>query len=242
MANAVRHLFSLVTEEDPKTFKGVQLQDLPDLEKTFELNINVFQLIEKENGKITAQIVQRSCRRYKDTMTLNLYKNYFSPITNLDRYCQTSKCRVCGKLWKTVWHMCCHEHTCKQVTKKKFVGGSFQLETTVFELLADEGIMVKEEDRYYPYCITYDFESYFWKENLPASSKKLIWEAKHVPFSVSICSNAQGHQEPQCFVTEGDPQELVSKMIDYMHQIQQIAQTYLHEKHSDYYNTLCKLL
>ena len=45
MANAVRHLFSLVTEEDPKTFEGVQLQDLPDLEKKFELNINVFQLM-----------------------------------------------------------------------------------------------------------------------------------------------------------------------------------------------------
>ena len=112
----------------------------------------------------------------------------------------------------------------------------------MFELLADEGIIVMEEDRYYPYCITYDFESYFWKENLPQSSEKLTWEAKHVPLSVSICSNVPGYQEPQCFVTEGDSQELVSKMIDYMHQIQQIAQAHLHEEHNDYYNTLCELL
>ena len=242
MANAVRHLFSLVTKEDSKTFEGVQLQDLPELEKKFELNINVFQLIEKEDGKITAQIIQQSCRRYEDTMNLNLYKNHFSLVTNLDRYCQTSECRVCGKLWKTVWQMSYHERTCNQVTKKKFVGGSYQPEPTVFELLTDEGIMVKEAHRYYPYCITYDFESYFWKEDLPQSSEKLIWETKHVPLIVSICSNVPGYQEPQCFVTDGNSEELVNKMVDYMHQIQQMAQTYLHEEHSDYFNALCELL
>ena len=60
-----------------------------------------------------------------------------------------------------------HEKTCNQVTKKKYVGGSYQPEATVFELLEDEGIMVPEEDRYYPYRITYDFESYFLKKDLP---------------------------------------------------------------------------
>ena len=135
-----------------------------------------------------------------------------------------------------------HERTCNQVTKKKYVGGSYQPEPTVFELLADEDIMVKEEDRYYPYRITYDFESYFLKEDLPRSSQKLTWEAKHVPLSVSVCSNVPGYTEPQCFVTEGNPQELVNKMVDYMHQIQETAQTYLHEQHSHYYNALCQLL
>ena len=242
MMNATRHLFSLVSTEDPKTFKGVQLQDLPDLEKKFKVNINVFHLIEKEDGKITAQIVQRSCRRYEDTMNLNLYGNHFSLITNLDHYCQTSECRVCGKLWKTVWQMSYHERTCDQVTKKKFVGGSYQPEPTVFELLADEGIIIPEEDRYYPYRITYDFESYFLKDDLPASSEKLTWEAKHIPLSVSVCSNVPAYQEPQCFVTKGNPQELVSKMVDYMHQIQTRAEVHLHEEHSDYYNALLELL
>ena len=101
---------------------------------------------------------------------------------------------------------------------------------------------VKEEDRYYPYGITYAFESYFLKEGLPRSSQKLTWEAKHVPLSVSVCSNVPGYTEPQCFVTEGNPQELVSKMVDYMHQVQETAQAYLHEKHSNYYNALCQLL
>ena len=57
-----------------------------------------------------------------------------------------------------------------QVTKRKFVGGSYQTEATVFELLADEGIMVEEQLQFYPHRITYDFESYFSKEDLPQSS------------------------------------------------------------------------
>ena len=122
-------------------------------------------------------------------MYLNLYENHFSLITNLDCYCQTSECRVCGKLWKTVWQMNYHERTCNQVTKNKFVGGSYQPEAVVFELLADEGITVDEEKKVYPYRITYNFESYFSKEDLPQASEKLTWEAKHIPLSVSICSN-----------------------------------------------------
>ena len=62
ITHAVRHLLSLVTKEDPSTFKGVQLQDLPDMEVKFELNIMVFQLVEKTDDQVVAQIVQRSHR------------------------------------------------------------------------------------------------------------------------------------------------------------------------------------
>ena len=242
MTNAVKHLLSLITKEDPSTFEGVQLHDLPDMEVKFELNIMVFQLRKKTDDQVVAQIVQRSHRRYADTMYLNLYENHFSLITNLDKYCKCYECRQCHKLWKGAYKMNRHERTCNQVTKKKFVGGSYQPEPTVFELLEDEGIMVEEQLQFYPYRITYDFESYFLKEDLPQSSEKLTWEAKHIPLSVSVCSNVSGYQEPRCFVTQGNPQELVSKMVDYMYQIQTTAEAYLHEEHSDYYNALLELL
>ena len=175
-------------------------------------------------------------------MNLNLFENHFSLITDLDRYCASFGCRMCGKQWKSFWLLKRHEKTCTNATKRMYIGGSYQPEPTVFELLADEGITVDEEKQFYPYRITYDFESYFCKEDLPKSSDKLTWEAKHIPLSVSVCSNVPGYQEPQCFVTEGDPQELVSKMVDYMHQIQTTAEAHLHEEHSGYYNALLELL
>ena len=242
ITHAVRHLLSLVTKEDPNTFEGIQLQDLPDMKVKFELNIMVFQLIEKEDGQVVAQIVQRSHQRYADAMDLNLHENHFSLITNLDKYCKCYECRQCQKLWKGAWEMNRHEHTCNQVTKKKFVGGSYQPEPTVFELLEDEGIMVPEEDRYYPYRITYDFESYFLKEDLPASSEKLTWEAKHEPLSVSICSNVPGFVEPKCFITMGKTEDLVLEMVNYLHNIQTTAHAYIQEAHQTYYKCLVELL
>ena len=100
ITHAVRHLLSLVTKEDPNTFESIQLQDLQDMEVKFELNIMVFQLIEKEDRQVVAQIVQRSHLRYADAMYLNLHENHFSLITNLDKYCKCYECRQCQKLWK----------------------------------------------------------------------------------------------------------------------------------------------
>ena len=92
ITNAVKHLLSLITKEDPSTFEGVQLQDLPDMELKFELNIMVFELKKTEHEKVVVQIVQQSHRRYTDTMYLNLYENHFSLITNLEQYCRVAQC------------------------------------------------------------------------------------------------------------------------------------------------------
>ena len=83
----VRDLFADIVGGNPLHFEGVQLMDLPDLELKLELNINVFELVKNEEDKIVGRIVQRSHRRYPDTLNLNLHQNHFSLITNLDQYC-----------------------------------------------------------------------------------------------------------------------------------------------------------
>ena len=235
-------IFEELVAGDPMHFEGVHLSDLPILEQKLQLNINVFELVEGEDRKVMGKIVQRSHRRYANTMNLNLFENHFSLITDQDHYCESFGCRLCGKQWKKFKSVKRHECTCDQVTKKKFVGGSYHPELTVFELMEDEGIVVKEEDRYYPFHITYDYECYFDTADLPPSSKKLYWKAKHVPLSVSICSNVPGFMEPQCFVTEGSAEQLVEQMLDYMHSIHETATTLIADQHECYYNDLVTLL
>ena len=235
-------IFEEMVGGDPKHFEGVHLTDLPTLEQKLQLNINVFELVKDEDKKVMGKIVQRSHHRYDNTMNLNLFENHFSLITNLDRYCESFGCRLCGKQWKKFWLLKRHEHTCDQVTKKKYVGGSYHSEPTVFELMEDEGIIVNEKDRYYPFRITYDYECYFDTTDLPPSSKKLYFKAKHVPLSVSICSNVPGFVEPQCFVTEGSAEQLVRQMLEYMHSIQETAVSLIVDQHQCYYNDLVALL
>ena len=242
---AVRELFATYVGEIPDDFEGVKLSDLPDLELDLQLNINVFELVKTEEGEVFGRIVQRTHRRYPDTMNLNLYKNHFSFIKNMDQYCHAYECKVCRKIFKEKRRsggLSRHEKTCTDATKKKFVGGSYHPDCSVFELLEDEGIFVPEEARYYPYRITYDYECYFETTNLPSSSDKLQWKAKHIPLSVSVCSNVPGYQEPKCFITTGDSEELVRDMIEYMHSIQKTASAFLTEDHSVYYDELTELL
>ena len=52
---------------------------------------------------------------------------------------------------------------------------------TVFERLEDEGIIVEDVLRYYPYRATFDFECYFDRDNVPVDSDRVQWIARHVP-------------------------------------------------------------
>ena len=59
---------------------------------------------------------------------------------------------------------------------------------------------------------------------------KTKFVAEHVPMSVSICSNVPGYTEPECFVSEGDPQALLNKMGDRLEEIGDRAYAFLEEQ------------
>ena len=45
-----------------------------------------------------------------------------------------------------------------------FPGGAYKVAQTIFGLLEDEGIVIPEELKYFPYRATFDFECYFKKK------------------------------------------------------------------------------
>ncbi len=241
LTEAVHYYFDMLVGGNPTQFDGVTLGDLPDIEKKLEMNINVYKLEEKE-GSTVAELVQRSHRAYTEVINLNLFEDHFSLITDMDQYCKSYKCRLCkGKLFTSCKKLHRHEKTCDGATKRDFVGGVYRPEATVFELLEDEGVAVPEEERYYPYRIVYDFESYFDKENLPDATDKLEWLARHEPLSVSVKSNLPEFTEPKWLVTDGDPQKLVQDMVTYMLEIQEAAKVRMNERHQKYYDQLLEL-
>ena len=226
-------LYAKYTDTLVHDFAGVTIDDLSKIEATFGVNVVVYKLVPTGNEKTKAEIVRRSLCSYAQTMYLNLYEAHFSYIKDIRMYSHSYKCSKCEQaLWKTPYDLHRHERTC-EATYPKYKGGVYHPPPSVFERLDDEGIVVEKMLRYYPYRATFDFESYFSDERLPANSDKLQWSARHIPLSVSVASNVPGHEAPCCFITDGDSDKLVADMMRHLHTISDAAYESLSASYAD---------
>ena len=207
-------LYVEYTDTPVYEFVGVTLGDLLEVESKFKTNVVVYQLVQIANGETVAELVRRSPAQYPDTMYLNLHETHYSYIRDIRMYCHSWRCRNCGEsLWKSSWELHRHERTCDAGVNRVYKGGVYRPPPSIFQRLDDEGIVVDEALRYYPYRATFDFECYFTGGNLPADTDHVQWMARHVPLSVSLASNVPGYEPALCFVTDGDSDKLVESMM-----------------------------
>ena len=148
---------------------------------------------------------------------MNIYETHYSYIQDIGMYCHSYRCRKCGdSLWKRPYLLHRHESVCEGGIRRIYPGGVYQPSPSVLRRLDDEGFAVIEDLRYYPYRATFDFECYFNYERLPSDSDKRQWSARHVQLSVSVASNVPGHEDAQCYVTNGDSDKLVEYMMAHL--------------------------
>ena len=217
-------LYAEYTDTSVHDFAGVTLDELDKVETTFKTNVFVYKLVEIADGKTTAELVRRSMGHYTETMYLNLYEAHFSYIKDIRMYSHSYKCSKCEQaLWKSPYHLHRHERTCTEGIKRVYKGGVYHPPSSIFERLDDEGIIVEDVLRYYPYRATFDFECYFDRNNVPADTNTLQWSARHVPLSVSVASNVPGHENAQCYITNGDSDKLVADMMSHLHAVSDAA-------------------
>ena len=213
----VATLYAKYSHEDVHDFAGVTLEDLSKIEATFDVNVVVYKLVATGNEKTMAEIVRRSLCSYAQTMYLNVYETHYSYIKDIHKYCHSYRCRKCGdSLWKWQRDLHRHESVCVGGIRRIYPGGVYQPSPSIFQRLDDEGFAVIEDLKYHPYRATFDFECYFSDERLPSDSDKLQWSARHVPLSVSVASNVTGHEDAQCYVTNGDSDKLVEDMMAHL--------------------------
>ncbi|ELT89960.1 hypothetical protein CAPTEDRAFT_198376 [Capitella teleta] len=170
-------------------------------------------------------------------MHLDLYKDrHFSLISNIASYTKTYRCIRCGKYFKTHKQVNRHLRTCGSAVRLIYPGGAYSPAKSIFEEVKEYlGMEFSKEDSVYPYRITYDFECMFKYDDVPLRSENTEWRAKHIPVSVSLCSNVESFREPKCFLSERhdtDATALIHSMIKYMLDIQEEASRLLHEKYS----------
>ena len=217
-------LYAKYTDTPVHDFAGVTLDELDKVETKFKTNVCVYQLVEIADGKTTAELVRRSPAQYQETMNMNLHETHYSYIQDIGKYCHSYRCRKCGdSLWKRPWKLHRHESTCEAGVNRIYKGGVYRPPSSIFERLDDEGVVVSDSLRFYPYRATFDFECFFTGDNLPANSDKLQWSARHVPLSVSVASNVPGYEPALCFVTDGDADKLVGCMMTRLNTISDAA-------------------
>ena len=217
-------LYAEYTDTSVRHFAGVTLDDLHKVESKFETNVVVYQLVEIDNGKTMAELVRRSPAQYQETMYANLHESHYSYIQDIGKYCHSYRCRKCGdSLWKRPWELHRHESTCEAGVNRIYKGGVYRPPSSVFERLDDEGVVVSDSLRFYPYRATFDFECFFTGDNLPADTDHVQWVARHVPLSVSVASNVPGYEPSLCFVTDGDADKLVGCMMTRLNTISDAA-------------------
>ena len=194
--------------------KHVTLGDIPELERCYRINIEVYKLTSKKALKP----YHLGLRRYKKSVYMLLYRKHFCYITDINRVTKAYPCEICNKIWMDGYSLSRHQRICNGgCSKEVFKGGVFQLPQTALEELYEYGVNVNTS-YIYPYRIVFDIECMLKPTHI--SSVKTLYYSEHVPLSVSICSNLKGFKKPMCFVTTGDSQDLINRMGDYMEQIQ----------------------
>ena len=171
------------------------------------MNLEVYSLTEDE----FAQSVYKSRGKQPSTMYVNLYENHLSYIRDFAQYAQKFQCKTCERHFDRAGNLNRHQKICINKTKLVYPGGFHRARENIFDQLDQYAIHVPEDQRTFPWFVCYDFEALLQKaDDLPTES--LQWTHRHVPISVSICSNVEGHIQPVCIVDQ-DQDSLVQLML-----------------------------
>ena len=182
----------------------------------------VYELADHESETV-CRLIQNSRKIYSKTMKLNLFENHFSYIFNFEKYSSVYHCQKCDVLWYHQNNYNQHIKHCQGQVSYTYKGGIFRLTPTIFEDLTELDIHVPESERFYPYFSVFDFECILSKENLPPNTSLLQYQATHIPLSCSLASNIPGFRPPRCFISDGDPLNLVQRVIEYLEQMASMA-------------------
>ena len=240
-SEALLHQWSVHKNLKTEKFKGIDLNDIPQVEDLFKVSINIHTLLDAD----TAVSVYISSCRYPSTMYCHLWGHHLSFISNFNAFAKRFHCHLCDKLFKTLSEVRRHEKTCNQGTKFIYPGGYHQVPLTVFEELESYGINVPMQERLYPFFCCFDFEALLVKNECQRGKATTVLQS-HQPISVAIASNVChpdcGHtekepachlcqplREPVCFV-ESNVSSLLDQLFAKAEQIQEAAETCTRKK------------
>ena len=205
-----KQLFRQWTDESEEDFKGLSFEDFPEFETHFQTNLEVYSLT--EDG--FERSIYKSRGKHETSVYVNLFENHLAYTRNFAQYAKKFQCKSCERHFDHAGNLHKHQKGCTNKTKFVYPGGFHQDRENIFERLDQYENHMPENERTFPWYICYDYEALLQKIH-DQPTDMLQWTHKHVPVSVSICSNVKGHTEPVCLV-ESQQDQLVEKRVSQM--------------------------
>ena len=97
----------------PQDFEGIELDEFPELEKYFE--VQLFVMFLKENG--SAKTLYLSQPSFPTKIYMNVYQNHLSFIINIKMYSKQYTCSRCDKLFCQMQKLKQHQSKCDGTLK-----------------------------------------------------------------------------------------------------------------------------
>ena len=116
-----------------KTFEGVELDEFPELEKYFE--VQLFAMFLKEDGSAKSLYLSRAS--FPTKIYMNVYQNHLSLITDIKMYSKQYICNRCDKVSMKLSYHLRHQSKCDGTVKYVFPGGMYKNKLSVFEELEE---------------------------------------------------------------------------------------------------------
>ena len=107
----------------PQDFEGIELDELPELEKHYE--VQLFAMFLKEDG--TAKTPYLSRASFPTKIYMNVYENHLSYIKDIKMYSKQYICNRCDKVFARMENLNKHQSKCDGTVKYVFPGGVYKI-------------------------------------------------------------------------------------------------------------------
>ena len=221
----------------PQWSQGISIFDLPRFENEFSINVDVYSLTSDQT--VIPRYLSDNTHG-DDKMVLNMSSdNHLSYVKNIDTYLSRYKCGTCSRIFNHLGHLKSHMKCCLKRQTISFPGGHYKLSLNLSQKLERSGIDVPPECRHCKSFATFDCESILDTDHADVTDHKTEYFNAHIPVSVSIASNIDGHRDP-VFICEKDPDDLTSEFLRHLHAIKTKAKELNFQHWSDVLDQLKK--
>ena len=193
---------------DPKSFRGVSVEDLPVVEEIVQRNfIYDFDI---QEGEYLGELARRSIGRFDKTVKLLRFNNHIIHTIDINSFFKCFRCSSCDTFFNKSDNFNKHLLRCKDRVKHIYPKNVYELRETLFEKLEGFSLPVSEGNKLFNSLAIFDFESICVPTEELKETQTTFWIGKHVLISLSILLNLI--DEPILLYNK-DPQNLINDFV-----------------------------